>query len=47
VPVVATYHLHANVSDDNVALVNAFIGYKDRPGKQGRRFTRVRRRLVP
>ena len=31
VPVVATYDLHANVSDDDVALVNAFIGYRTNP----------------
>jgi hypothetical protein len=31
VPVVATYDLHANVSEDDVALVNAFIGYRTNP----------------
>ena len=31
VPVVATYDLHANVSDANVALVNAYIGYRTNP----------------
>ena len=31
VPVVATYDLHANVSDANVALVDAFIGYRTNP----------------
>src|SRR6185312_2615172 len=30
-PVVATYDLHANVSDDNVDLVNAYIGYRTNP----------------
>jgi microcystin degradation protein MlrC len=31
VPVVATYDLHANVSDANVTLLNAFIGYRTNP----------------
>ncbi len=31
VPVVATYDLHANVSEADVALVNAFIGYRTNP----------------
>ncbi|HXC15082.1 MAG TPA: M81 family metallopeptidase [Stellaceae bacterium] len=31
VPVVATYDLHANVSDADVALVDAFIGYRTNP----------------
>ena len=31
VPVVATYDLHANVSEDDVALLNAFIGYRTNP----------------
>jgi microcystin degradation protein MlrC len=31
VPIVATYDLHANVSDADVALVNAFIGYRTNP----------------
>ena len=31
VPVVATYDLHANVSDANVTLVNAYIGYRTNP----------------
>ena len=31
VPVVATYDLHANVSAANVALVNAYIGYRTNP----------------
>jgi microcystin degradation protein MlrC len=31
VPVVATYDLHANVSDADVALLNAFIGYRTNP----------------
>jgi microcystin degradation protein MlrC len=31
VPVVATYDLHANVSDADVTLVNAFIGYRTNP----------------
>ena len=30
-PVVATYDLHANVSEADVALVNAFIGYRTNP----------------
>jgi microcystin degradation protein MlrC len=31
VPVVATFDLHANVSDDDVTLLNAFIGYRTNP----------------
>jgi len=31
VPIVATYDLHANVSDANVGLVNAYIGYRTNP----------------
>jgi microcystin degradation protein MlrC len=31
VPVVATYDLHANVSDADVALVDGFIGYRTNP----------------
>jgi microcystin degradation protein MlrC len=31
VPVVATYDLHANVSEPDVALLNAFIGYRTNP----------------
>ena len=31
VPVVATYDLHANVSEADVTLVNAFIGYRTNP----------------
>ncbi len=31
VPVVATYDLHANVSEANVDLVNAYIGYRTNP----------------
>jgi microcystin degradation protein MlrC len=31
VPIVATYDLHANVSDANVELVNAYIGYRTNP----------------
>jgi microcystin degradation protein MlrC len=31
VPVVASYDLHANVSDANVELVNAYIGYRTNP----------------
>jgi microcystin degradation protein MlrC len=31
VPVVASYDLHANVSDADVELVNAFIGYRTNP----------------
>jgi microcystin degradation protein MlrC len=30
-PIVATYDLHANVSDANVDLVNAYIGYRTNP----------------
>jgi microcystin degradation protein MlrC len=30
-PVVASYDLHANVSEANVALVNAYIGYRTNP----------------
>ncbi len=31
VPVVATYDLHANVSDADVTLVNGFVGYRTNP----------------
>ena len=31
IPVVASYDLHANVSDANVHLVNAYIGYRTNP----------------
>jgi microcystin degradation protein MlrC len=31
VPVVASYDLHANVSDANVELVNAYVGYRANP----------------
>jgi microcystin degradation protein MlrC len=31
IPVVATYDLHANVSDANVNLLNAYIGYRTNP----------------
>lgn len=31
IPVVATYDLHANVSDANVDLVDAYIGYRTNP----------------
>jgi microcystin degradation protein MlrC len=31
VPVVASFDLHANVSDANVELVNAYIGYRTNP----------------
>ena len=31
VPVVATYDLHANVSEANVGLVNGYIGYRTNP----------------
>ena len=31
IPLVATYDLHANVSDADVTLVNAFIGYRTNP----------------
>ncbi len=31
VPIVATYDLHANVSDADVDLVNAYIGYRTNP----------------
>ncbi len=31
VPIVASYDLHANVSDANVELVNAYIGYRTNP----------------
>lgn len=31
IPVVATYDLHANVSDADVDLVNAYIGYRTNP----------------
>ncbi|HET6606956.1 MAG TPA: M81 family metallopeptidase, partial [Rhodopila sp.] len=31
VPVVATFDLHANVSDTDVAMLNAFVGYRTNP----------------
>lgn len=31
VPIVATFDLHANVSDTDVAMLNAFIGYRTNP----------------
>ena len=31
IPIVASYDLHANVSADNVELVNAYIGYRTNP----------------
>ena len=31
VPVVASFDLHANVSDADVALLNGFIGYRTNP----------------
>ena len=31
VPVVATFDLHANVSDADVTLLNGFVGYRTNP----------------
>jgi microcystin degradation protein MlrC len=50
VPVVATYDLHANVSDADVALLNAFIGYRTNPHldmrERGAEAAHVLRRLL-
>jgi microcystin degradation protein MlrC len=50
VPVVATYDLHANVSDADVSLVNAFIGYRTNPHldmrERGAEAAQVLRRLL-
>jgi microcystin degradation protein MlrC len=50
VPVVATYDLHANVSDANVDLVNAYIGYRTNPHldmrDRGAEAAQVMRRLI-
>ncbi|HUB10832.1 MAG TPA: M81 family metallopeptidase [Acetobacteraceae bacterium] len=50
VPVVATYDLHANVSDDDVTLVNAFIGYRTNPHldmrERGAEAAAILRRLI-
>ena len=50
VPVVATYDLHANVSDADVMLVNAFIGYRTNPHldmrERGAEAAAVLRRLL-
>ena len=50
VPVVASYDLHANVSDANVELVNAYIGYRTNPHldmrERGAEAAQVLRRLL-
>jgi microcystin degradation protein MlrC len=50
VPVVASYDLHANVSDANVDLVNAYIGYRTNPHldmrERGAESAQVMRRLL-
>ena len=50
VPVVASYDLHANVSDANVELVNAYIGYRTNPHldmrERGAESAQVLRRLL-
>ncbi|MSP03577.1 MAG: M81 family peptidase [Acetobacteraceae bacterium] len=50
VPVVATYDLHANVSTADVALVNAFIGYRTNPHldmrERGAEAAQTLRRLI-
>jgi microcystin degradation protein MlrC len=49
-PVVASYDLHANVSDANVDLVNAYIGYRTNPHldmrERGAESAEVLRRLL-
>ncbi len=49
-PVVASYDLHANVSDANVDLVNAYIGYRTNPHldmrERGAEAAQVMRRLL-
>jgi microcystin degradation protein MlrC len=50
VPVVATYDLHANVSDADVALVDGFVGYRTNPHldmrERGREAAGLLRRLL-
>jgi microcystin degradation protein MlrC len=50
VPVVASYDLHANVSDANVELVNAYIGYRTNPHldmrERGAESAQMMRRLL-
>jgi microcystin degradation protein MlrC len=50
VPVVASYDLHANVSDANVELVDAYIGYRTNPHldmrERGAESAQVMRRLL-
>jgi microcystin degradation protein MlrC len=50
VPVVASYDLHANVSDANVDLVNAYIGYRTNPHldmrERGAESAQIMRRLL-
>ena len=50
VPIVATYDLHANVSDADVDLVNAFIGYRTNPHldmrERGAEAAQICRRLI-
>ncbi|MEJ0019070.1 MAG: M81 family metallopeptidase [Acetobacteraceae bacterium] len=49
-PVVASYDLHANVSDADVALVDAYIGYRTNPHldmrERGAESAQVMRRLL-
>jgi microcystin degradation protein MlrC len=50
IPIVASYDLHANVSDANVELVDAYIGYRTNPHldmyERGQESARVLRRLM-
>jgi len=50
IPVVASYDLHANVSEANVALVNAYVGYRTNPHldmrERGVESAQVLRRLI-
>src|SRR5215218_3388481 len=50
VPVIASFDLHANVSDADVALLNGFIGYRTNPHldmrERGAEAARLLRRLL-
>ena len=50
IPVVASYDLHANVSEANVALVNAYVGYRTNPHldmrERGAESAQLLRRLI-
>jgi microcystin degradation protein MlrC len=49
-PVIASYDLHANVSEANVALVNAYVGYRTNPHldmrERGAESAQLLRRLI-